>query len=209
MKVRTKLPVRRNIPSNNPTGKNWSEHKQDLKEDFHHHCGYCGSLDDLRHTYYEVDHFVPKSLFEKSGNISYCQYNNLVYSCKFCNNIKLNKWPSNDEKISHLNDEGFIDPCMAEYDSHIYRTDSGSIRWHTNLGKWMVEKGFKFDERDYSVKLLWEMDKLNDAMNILIKESTKYDSNSDKHKEILQKAHEAAFQYFLFNRELMNYYNAL
>lgn len=88
MKVREYLPSRRKSPSRKPTGENWSDHKPDLKEDFHSHCAYCGSYDGFRHTYFEVDHFVPKSLFRQVGGITDCQYDNLVYSCKFCNNKK-------------------------------------------------------------------------------------------------------------------------
>jgi 5-methylcytosine-specific restriction endonuclease McrA len=206
MKVRDDLPRRRGNPSNSPTGKNWSDHKSDLRDDFHKHCGYCGSFDGFSHTYFEVDHFVPKSLFEKTGNISYCQYDNLVYSCKFCNNIKLSKWPSKDEKNPFANNEGFIDPVEKEYDNQVYRTNNGSIRWITNLGKWMVEIGFKFDERDFSIKLLWEMNQLRKAINSLVKESKKHDNNSEKHKKIKRVAEEHALTYFMFHQELMEFY---
>jgi hypothetical protein len=208
MKVRDKLPKRRSIPSLNPSGRNWSEHKPDLRDDFHQHCGYCGSFDGFSHTYFEVDHFVPKSLFEIAGNISYCQYNNLVYSCKFCNNIKSSKWPSNDETIPNINDEGFIDPENAEYDKQIYRTSKGSIRWQTNLGKWMVEKGFKFDERDYEIKLLWELNQLRKAFLSLVESSKKYPTNSLKYNEIIEKAKDYSFQYTLFHSELMEFHKA-
>ena len=92
MKVRENLPKRRETPTKSPSKGKWSQHKPDLKEDFHSHCGYCGSYDGYRHTWYEVDHFIPKSLFEPLGEISTEDYFNLVYSCKFCNNNKLSKW---------------------------------------------------------------------------------------------------------------------
>jgi len=178
--VRDKLPARRKTPTKNPTGENWSEHKTDLREDFNKHCGYCGSYDGFSHTWFEVDHFVPKSQFKKTGKIGLCQYDNLVYSCKFCNNVKLSKWPSNDETIPHINNKGFVDPCEADFDSHLYRTNDGSIRWLTDLGKWMVEVGFKFDERDYAVKLLWELNNLRKVIERLTKEITKYKPESDE-----------------------------
>ena len=85
--LRETIPARRVNPTLNPTGSDWSHHKPDLKEDFNSHCGYCYSYDGYRHTYFEVDHFVPKSLILKNGwGISLTQYTNLVYSCKFCNN---------------------------------------------------------------------------------------------------------------------------
>jgi hypothetical protein len=208
MKVRDRLPERRPVPTLNPIGTNWSEHKPDLREDFHQHCGYCGSFDGFSHTYFEVDHFVPKSLFEIKGMITYCQYNNLVYSCKFCNNIKSSKWPSKDENIPNINDEGFIDPEKTEYDNQIYRSNKGSIRWHTNLGKWMVEEGFKFDERDYEIKLLWELNQLRKAIVKLVGKSKKYAVDSQKYNEIIGKAKEYSFQYTLFHLELMEFYKA-
>ena len=148
MKVRDKLPKRRPLTTKTPNEGKWTEHKPDLREDFHSHCGYCGSYDGYRHTWYEVDHFIPKSLL--GGKISDVEYSNLVYSCKFCNNKKLAKWPTEDISIPNANDKGFIDPCDKEYDSHLYRTSDGGIMWRTDLGKWMWETAFKFDERNYS-----------------------------------------------------------
>lgn len=209
MKVRDNPPKRRKNPTNNPTGSNWSEHKSDLREDFHKHCGYCGSYDGFSHTYFEVDHFVPKSVFKRIGKIELCQYDNLVYSCKFCNNIKSSKWPSNDETIAYINDEGFIEPCSSEYDTHLYRTNSGSIRWLTKLGKWMVEVGFKFDERDYAIKLLWELNQLRNAIDSLILEAKKYNINSNERITILEKVNKYTTDYYLYHNELMDYYKTM
>lgn len=208
-KVRDNLPQRRTVPSNNPTGDHWSAHKADLREDFHKHCGYCGSYDGFSHTYFEVDHFVPKSLFTTTGKIGLCQYDNLVYSCKFCNNIKSNKWPSNDEAVPNINNQGFIDPVLDEYDKHVYRTNSGSIRWLTDLGKWMVEEGFKFDERDYCIKLLWELDELRKAFEFLVAEAKKCADHSEKYKEIISKAKDYSYEYMLFHLELVEYYKTI
>jgi len=209
MKVRDKLPQRRPIPTKNPAGNNWSEHKPDLRADFHQHCGYCGSYDGFSHTYFEVDHFVPKSLFAKNGNIGLCQYNNLVYSCKFCNNVKLRKWPSNVETIPNQNNKGFVDPTTNEYDTHLYRTSSGSIRWKTELGKWMVEIGFKFDERDFCIKLLWELNQLRKSFLFLVDEAKKYEEQSTKYIEIINKAKDISFYYFLYRNELDEYYKTM
>ena len=78
MTVREIRPIRRTSPTRNPTGSNWADHKPDLQQDFHLHCGYCGSYDGFRNTYFEVDHFIPKSLFILGGKITYCHYDNLV-----------------------------------------------------------------------------------------------------------------------------------
>jgi len=209
MKVRDSLPVRRLIPSRNPSGRNWSEHKPDLKEDFHSHCAYCGSFDGDRHTYFEVDHFIPKSYFEVAGNIGYCQYTNLVYSCKFCNNKKLAKWPSGREDVYHMNDEGFIDPCDTEYDNHLYRTNDGGIMWRTKLGEWMVKEAFKFDERDYAIKLLWELNQRRKLIKAFVEELKVRDEASEEYKAIKHQAEKISLEYFVYNEELIEYYNSI
>ncbi|MEN2489036.1 HNH endonuclease signature motif containing protein [Flavobacterium sp. B11] len=209
MNVRDILPVRRQTPTKSPTGKNWSEHKPDLKEDFNSHCGYCGSYDGYRHTYFEVDHFIPKSLFEIKGIITYCQYDNLVYACKFCNNKKLAKWPSKDETIPVVNDQGFIDPCDVNFDNHLYRTADGGIMWKTALGKWMVETAFKFDERSSSIKLLWELNQRRKLLDLFIVELQKRDENSEEYKTIKKEAEKISLEYYIYDKELMEYYNSI
>ena len=207
MKVRELLPLRRTVPTKSPKEGRWTEHKNDLQEDFHCHCGYCGSYDGYKHTWYEVDHFIPKSLF--NGRLSNVEYSNLVYSCKFCNNKKLAKWPTGNIELPNYNNQGFVDPCDKDYDNHLYRTSNGSIRWLTPLGKWMVEVGFKFDERDYAVKLLWELNQLRKAIDYLILEAKKYSEDSEGHKGIITKSQEYALKYFLFRNELDEYYKTM
>lgn len=209
MNVRDKVPQRRPNPTQNPTGNNWSDHKPDLREDFNKHCAYCGSYDGFSHTWFEVDHFVPKSLFVKTGKIGLCQYDNLVYSCKFCNNVKLSKWPSKDETIPNVDNRGFIDPCKIDFDKQIYRTNNGSIRWLTELGKWMVEVGFKFDERDYSIKLLWELNQLRKSLVLLVETAKKHPKDSDEYNAIMAKAKDTALDYWLYRNELDEYYKTM
>ena len=209
MKVRDILPIRRLNPTKNPKEGNWSEHKKDLQEDFNYECGYCGSYDGYRHTWFEVDHFIPKDFFIPLGNISTVEYSNLVYSCKFCNNNKLSKWPSKSETIFNINDEGFIDPCDVEYDKHLYRTETGSIMWLTKLGEWMAKVAFKFDVRDYSIKLLWEVNNLRKLVLDFSKILSEIDENTDEYKDAKNKAYELSYKYLLLHHELMNYYNSL
>jgi hypothetical protein len=209
MTVRDNLPARRTNPSKTPTGSNWSEHKPDLQEDFHFHCGYCGSYDGHRNTYFEVDHFIPKSLFKLTGNIGLCDYHNLVYSCKFCNYNKLSKWPSNDETILVLNDEGFVDPCDIKFDDHLYRTSDGGIMWLTDLGKWIATVAFKFDERSDSIKLLWELNQRRKLIDAFILQLHNWSETSKEYKEIKRMAEKISFEYYKYDKELMNYYNSI
>lgn len=209
MKVRESLPIRRLLPTKKPKEGKWTKHKPDLQKDFHYHCGYCGSYDGYRHTWFEVDHFVPKSFFKPLGNISTVQYSNLVYSCKFCNNNKSSKWPSKSETIYNLNEKGFVDPCDINYDTHLKRNSDGGIMWKTNLGKWMWKNAFKFDERNYSIKLLWEVNQIRKLVLLFANELSKLDEQSNEYKSIKNKAGDLSFKYVLIHNDLMNHYNSL
>lgn len=208
MNIREKLPVRRLNPSKNPS-KNWSKHKPDLRQDFNNHCAYCGTFDGFKHTYFEVDHFIPKDLFLKNGKITLTQYSNLVYSCKFCNNNKLAKWPSKREDLCNLNDEGFIDPCDAEFEKHLYRTEDGGIMWNTKLGEWMTKIAFKFDERNYSIRLLWELNERRKLIDAFVVELGKIDKGSEDYEAIKGEAEKICFEYYSYHKELMEYYNSI
>jgi uncharacterized protein (TIGR02646 family) len=207
MKVRDKLPKRRPEPTKSPKEGKWAKHKPDLREDFHSHCGYCGSYDGYRHTWYEVDHFIPKSFLE--GKISDVEYSNLVYSCKFCNNKKLAKWPTKDISIPNSNNKGFVDPCDEDYDSHLYRTSDGGIMWRTDLGKWMWETAFKFDERNYALKLLWEVNNIRKLVLAYAEAMAKIDEESEEYKLLNEKAGPLSIKYVVIHNNLMNHYNSL
>lgn len=209
MKVRESLPKRRLVPTENPKEGKWTKHKPDLQKDFHYHCGYCGSYDGYRHTWFEVDHFIPKSFFKPLGNISTVKYSNLVYSCKFCNNNKSSKWPSKSETTFSLNEKGFVDPCDISYDTHLKRNSDGGILWKTNLGKWMWKNAFKFDERNYSIKLLWEVNQIRKLVLLFANELSKLDEQSKEYKIIKSKAGDLSFKYVLIHNDLMNHYNSL
>jgi hypothetical protein len=205
--LRIKSPSRRTTPTKNPTGENWSEHKSDLREDFNNCCGYCDSFDGYRHTYFEVDHFIPKVFFKNNGNISLTQYTNLVYSCKFCNNAKSTKWPTQSEIIFNDGNIGFVDPCDDDYETHFYRTNDGGIMWNTNLGKWMFSEAFKFDERQHGIKVLWNLSRLQQIINLLAVVLNKYDDTTEDHRQIKLRIGDYCFEYFKFHQQLIDYYN--
>ena len=205
--LRNKVPKRRTNTTKNPTGNKWTEHKADLKEDFNSHCAYCDSYDGFRNTYYEVDHFIPKDFFKILGNIGLCQYDNLVYSCKFCNNAKRAKWTTQSEMLHNDGIKGFVDPCLLEYDTHLYRTTEGAIMWKTDLGKWMYKEAFKFDERERSLIVLWNLNRLRLIIKLIETELEKYQKHSDIYKEIENKVNEYSFEYVKFHKELIEFYD--
>ena len=205
--LRERIPARRVNPTLNPTGSDWSHHKPDLKEDFNSHCGYCYSYDGYRHTYFEVDHFVPKSLILKNGwGISLTQYTNLVYSCKFCNNKKLSKWTTNSDTVFNDGSKGFVDPCNPNYDTHFYRTPNGAIRPQTDLGQWMFREAFKFDEREQSLIVLWNMNRLRQIIDALIVQMNIHAIGSADYNSIKLKLGEFTLEYYIFHKELIEYY---
>lgn len=109
--------------------------KKHLAEDFGHRCAYCDDLDTYGGGYraYHVEHFAPK---EKFPALQF-DYDNLLYSCPWCNRSKWDRWPSDDSKVNTVGEEGFIDPCSEEYDKHLERQSDGSIAGITPLGKYM------------------------------------------------------------------------
>lgn len=205
--LRDKVPTRRTKPTKNPSGENWSHHKPDLKEDFNNRCAYCDSFDGFRHTYFEVDHFIPKDFFKQFGNIDSCQYNNLVYSCKFCNNSKRAKWPTQSQTEHNNGKQGFVDPCSKEYDAHFYRTNEGAIMWKNELGKWMHSVAFKFDEREKSIIILWNMDKLKKIIDEIASLLKKYKEDSFEYKLIYTELGKFTTPYYFLHQELIDFYN--
>lgn len=206
--LREKTPIRRTATTKTPAGDRWTEHKLDLKEDFNCRCGYCDSYDGYKNTYFEVDHFVPKDFIKLTGSISLTLYSNLVYSCKFCNNAKRAKWPSQSEHVFNDGNEGFIDPCDVDYDKQFYRTDDGGIMWMTNLGRWMFSEAFKFDERQSAIKILWNLSRLKQVINTLTIVLNNYIEDGEEYQQIKNKIGDFCFEYFKFHEELIEYYNS-
>lgn len=136
---------------------NWKNHKQELEEDFFGICGYCGKHFKATLCNSEIEHFIPKKKYPAFEN----KYENLVLSCRVCNNKKREDWPSNDpsKNISDDNKSGYIDPASDEFDEHLERCDDGSIIGKTDVGKYMAKR-MGFDYRPisecYKIKELYE-----------------------------------------------------
>jgi hypothetical protein len=152
---RDHIPHRRNIIR---TVTSHRDHRADLKTDFKARCGYCNSPDAWKTTYFEIDHFIPlKILTIKTST----DYSNLVYACRSCNNAKRKKWPTNDENIHNRNNEGFVDPCDIEYNSHFIRKDDGEIGYQTPLGEWMYH-ALKLHKPQH--KVIWNLEYLQERI---------------------------------------------
>jgi hypothetical protein len=92
-------------------------------------------------------------------------------------------------------------------EDHLYRTADGGIMWQTELGKWMFNEAFKFDERQNSIKLLWNLNRLSMIIDQLVLEAEKHLKNSKQYKMIMSKAREYSLKYVLVHKDLMEYYN--
>ena len=166
---------------------NYRSFKEYLREDFNLRCGYCDAADHYSGGFraYQIDHFAPKKLFPALKN----EYNNLVYSCFYCNNGKSDHWPSSKSNVTVISDKGFIDPCKDEYDNHLHRDRNGNILPKTNLGKFM-HRQMNMGLMRHS--LLWKLDELNILHDQLEKALARignshsaFDTLKDKHYKVM------------------------
>ncbi|MEN5378770.1 HNH endonuclease [Sphingobacterium kitahiroshimense] len=149
---RTFTPVRRPIIKK---VSHYRDHRDDLKIDYQNRCGYCNDVDIWRTVWFEIDHLVPQKYLV---TIKDTDYSNLVYACRSCNNAKRANWPTKDEKIHNVNNEGFIDPCDDEYNNQFSRLDNGRIKVESNLGEWMYNK-MKLYKPQHEV--IWNIEQLD------------------------------------------------
>jgi hypothetical protein len=152
-KFREREPIIRNNPK---VVRKYNEYKHDLKEDFHLRCGYCNDSDHWcgGWRFFQIDHFIPKKYLV---NISITEYSNLIYSCFFCNNSKRAKWPSKNETVTIINNEGFIHPKDIQYIVHLKRDSTGRIISDTPIGAYMI-KEMKLDLLRHSI--IWNLEKI-------------------------------------------------
>lgn len=130
--------LKQKTPTRSYIGEHWktnSSNKKRLVMDFEKKCAYC---DDHHHysggyVSYHVEHFAPKDKFKHLEFV----YDNLLYSCPYCNGSKSNKWVGKNEFENIIGDKGFIDPCSDEYNKHLCRNIDGSIGYITEIGKYM------------------------------------------------------------------------
>jgi hypothetical protein len=136
----------------------YSDHRDDLKKDYNCRCGYCNDIDIWRTIWFEIDHFVPQKYLK---TIKETDYSNLVYACRTCNNSKRAHWPTADESVHYMNDEGFIDPCDDEYEKQFSRYNNGRIIYKTQLGKWMYYK-LKLHKPQHEI--IWQIEELDNLI---------------------------------------------
>ena len=157
--IKDKKPVR------SYTGEKWktnSSNKKRLAEDFEHRCAYCDDYDKYGGGYnsYHVEHFAPKEKFKQLQ----FTYDNLLYSCPYCNISKSNKWVGNTATENIVGDKGFIDPCTDEYYVHLKRGESGEIIYATKIGEFMYYELSLYLKRH---KILYNLEKIRIRKKLL------------------------------------------
>ncbi len=167
--------IRKKIPKRINRGKvykSYQGYRKYLEIDFNKRCGYCDTRDDYMH--FHIDHFAPKTIFPKYK----LDYNNLVYSCPYCNLSKSDKWPMKKQfNPSHDGIKGFVDPCSQEYDKHLIRDANGQIKSRTELGKYMVKEMKLYLKRhQYS----WIFEKIEDTLDYMEKNNLEDDEKYSK-----------------------------
>lgn len=176
MSIHFKKPIRSfegEIAITNKTNKKY------LKKDFNNCCGYCGDHNKYSggDRNFHVEHFAPKSRFPELATI----YENLIYSCPYCNLSKSDKWLGTTASQTIVSGRGFIDPCDDQYEKCLYRKDNGELDYyaHSITGQYIYTELKLFLVRH---KYCYQMEKLL----ILAKEiKENIDSGKLSKKELL------------------------
>lgn len=123
--------------SDNDAFDKYGLYKEVLMTDFYNKCGYCDDNDFWMGGWrgMQIDHFAPKKPFTELENT----YENLVYSCFYCNNAKSNDWvtDSYEQPINDEGTEGYIHPRENTYNDLFRRSSTGSIIPQTDVGLYM------------------------------------------------------------------------
>ena len=157
----------------------YGAYKPELRDDFNRSCGYCDDDDfyALNGRAFHIDHFAPRSKFSHLET----EYSNLVYSCPICNVYKGNYWASDSENEPVVGEEGVVDPCSVDYDTHLVRDEGGRIIPITPLGEFIHSK-LKLGLRRH--QLIWLISKSDELISRLEEELKNHEEGSDKHAEL-------------------------
>ncbi|WP_169084090.1 HNH endonuclease [Paenibacillus sp. PL91] len=160
--------IKDKMPTRSHTGIMWrtnTSNKSRLAVDFDHKCAYCDDKDIYSGGYnsYHVEHFAPK---EKFRDLEFT-YDNLLYSCPYCNIAKSDKWVGGDASEAIVGDKGFIDPCTDEYYTHLERDENGNIKYISPIGEYIYFELKLYLKRHY---ILYNLEKVRVKRNAIKKE---------------------------------------
>ena len=192
--------LRDEIPKRSYKGEMWITNKTNKKYlaiDFKNRCCYCNDHHNYSggYNFYHVEHFAPK---EKFSPLKF-RYDNLLYSCSFCNTAKLDKWVGKTENQNVVGNKGFIDPCTKDYDKHLGRKKTGEIYYKTKLGEYMYDNLKLGLSRHAAIYKINELSKRLEKLEKIIQKKKKSGKDNKVELEL----------YFLVNIELKRYYKEL
>jgi len=114
--------------------KKYRVYKPKLRVEFSHRCAYCETREPEigGSKSFHIDHYKPKKLFPE---LIYT-YNNLIYSCRDCNDYKRDYWPN---RLERLLKKFILNPRKDQINKHI---NTSGFAWSgkTAQGKWTVTK---------------------------------------------------------------------
>ena len=113
--------------ANPPIYSTYSQYRDILSVDFKKRCAYCNDNHNYRIRSFAIDHFVPCTPQHFTPTIPKNKYDNLIYSCSYCNRAKWDKWPTNDENIENDGSVGFLKPTNDDYKNLFFRNPNGRI----------------------------------------------------------------------------------
>jgi hypothetical protein len=164
---------------------NYRKYKDFLAVDYFSKCGYCN--DD--HVWFngmrgmQIDHFAPVSKFKHLEH----EYDNLVYSCFYCNNNKSDDWVTSNAAQPQTEDgkKGYVHPRTLEYDDLFLREEDGSLVPQTEIAEYIYVNLCLGLERH---GLLFWLGKLFRSYSETVKllEQDDIDSNDKEHLQLLK-----------------------
>lgn len=188
----------------NTTYSNYSEYKPHLRRDFNSRCAYCNLNDGMITTPFEIDHFIPMSVFSSVYPNFETNYKNLMYSCKKCNLAKSNHFEG-ELKEETFENKLFYDPTLVDYNEIFYRNEVGSICSNDQKGINMI-KIIKLYRRIHN--LAWVCELTKETLDKLNQKIIKTSEDNDKQKFLLEAKSELQ-EYYINVKEIFiaNYNN--
>ncbi|MBP3742935.1 MAG: HNH endonuclease [Treponema sp.] len=163
----------------------YHKYKPYLKNDFSCRCAYCNLRDESVTTHFEIDHYIPKDAFENTRPELLTLYDNLVYSCKKCNQAKSSKFEG-EVNSNPLDNELFYNPAVVDYNTIFYRDESGSILSDDKKGRNMIKLLKLYRPIN---NLAWICEKLYDCRLQIEEKMTDLDTGSNEYKSLNEIKH--------------------
>jgi hypothetical protein len=120
--------------------KDYRKYRPQLRKDFRFCCAYCTLHETMvgGEANYCIDHFRPIRGIYPHPDLE-CEYTNLYWACRECNENKGANWPSPEQIADGLY---FIDPCTPEgdHDLHWKTESNGTLVPKTRAGEYTIEK---------------------------------------------------------------------